>query len=58
MKIRSRDGVWTVEVITFADSGEWLRVTRYGVFCKPLVRNPQDLAATFGIDLAVFEEAG
>ncbi|MGN6679288.1 MAG: hypothetical protein ACTHKL_16110 [Streptosporangiaceae bacterium] len=40
MRIRSRDGAWTVEVISLAGSGEWLRVKQHGWFCKPLVRTP------------------
>lgn len=49
MKLRSRDGRWTVEVVTTA-SGEWLVVREHG-FYAGRVRSPEQLAV-FGIDLA------
>ena len=54
MKLRSRDGRWTVEVVTIA-TGSWLRVKEHGYYAGQ-VRTPEDLAAKFGIDLADMEE--
>jgi hypothetical protein len=56
MRIRSSDGVWTVEVSDLSGSGEWLRVKQHGWFCRPLVRSPEELASRFGIDLADMQE--
>ncbi|HEX2317506.1 MAG TPA: hypothetical protein VHJ18_00845 [Streptosporangiaceae bacterium] len=56
MRIRSSDGVWTVEVIDLAGSGEWLRVKQHGWFCRPLVRSPDELVTRFGIDFADMQE--
>lgn len=54
MKIRSRDGRWTVEVIHLEGTGQWLRVAEYGWWTAS-VRTPQELAQ-FGIDLSEVEE--
>jgi hypothetical protein len=56
MRIRSTDGQWTVDVISLVGTGEWLRVKRYGWFCKPLVRSPEELVTRFGIGLADMRE--
>ena len=54
MKIRSRDGRWTVEAVSFPDTGQWLAVKDYG-FYAGRVRTPEELAK-FGIDMKECEE--
>jgi hypothetical protein len=56
-RYRSRDGQWTVEVVTLSCTpnnrdGSWVRLRRYGYYWAD-VRDPSELAAW--VDLAELE---